>query len=370
MKLWHSFIKELKLSSKSYYFYVEIFMALAILLVLLFVVPKDFSAETEEYIYLDLPEAMADAYKDSLVTEYGFNVEEVKLESDNGNLEAELYEMDDRKLYFLDSRESAEYLAREEEKFSAVVYLNENNQLRYRYYLQGYEADRLKNLYLLLNNDSLTSEQLIEGNERVEVRAIESSREILSDRDSLLPVFLTFNGSLMGLFMIASYIFLDRQEGIVQAYAVTPSPIWNYLLSKTGVIIFTSIIFSLIILLPTVKLQPNYGLLLIFLIASGFFATSLGLVITSYYRDIMQSFGALYIIILALLFPNIAYFVPSWNPFWIRYIPTFHMIESFKEILLENGDYGYVLLSSAGFLAVGLILFSFANYRFKKTLIS
>ena len=37
----------------------------------------------------------------------------------------------------------------------------------------------------------------------------------------------------MGFFIIAAYIFLDKKEGVIKAYAVTPSPVWKYLLSKS-----------------------------------------------------------------------------------------------------------------------------------------
>jgi len=97
-------------------------------------------------------------------------------------------------------------------------------------------------------------------------------------------------------------------------------------------------------------------------------ALKLGLALTSYYDNITQAFGTLYFLIIALMLPNIAYFIPSWNPAWITYIPTYPMLEGFKEILLTNTNSSFVLLSSLGFLAAGAAFFLFANMRFKKTL--
>lgn len=368
MKLYHSFKKELVLSSKSYYFYVEIFMAFVLLMLVLFVIPENFSAKTEEYIYLDLPETVLENYSGELEKgDLDGKAESVELKLGDEIISALYYETEGEKIYFVDSDKTARDFAELKSKFAATVYLDSDGQLAYRYYMQGYESERLKNLYRIVHNDAIDVEELKTGVEAQEVRKI-GEYEQLSDRNNMLPVFLTFNGSLMGLFIIASYIFLDRQEGIIQAYAVTPAPIWNYLLSKVGVIITSAVIFSLIILLPTVGLKINYGLLLIFLICSGFFAASLGLVITSYYKDLMQSFGMLYSVIMIMILPSIAYFIPSWEPSWIKFIPTYHMLESFKELLLESGDIAYVLEASGGFLIAGLLLFVFANYRFKKTL--
>jgi hypothetical protein len=172
----------------------------------------------------------------------------------------------------------------------------------------------------------------------------------------------------MSLFIIAAYIFLDKSEGIIKAYAVTASSVWHYLLSKIGVIIVTSIATSLIITIPIMGLQPNYFAMLLFIITSGFFAASLGLYITSFYKDIIQAFGVLYIVIVIMIMPNISYFTPSWDPDWIKIIPSYVMLQSFKEIISINGNIAYVLVASLGFAVLGLDIFILANHRFKKTL--
>jgi len=369
MKLWYSFTKELKLLSRSYYFYIEMFTAVILLLILLFVVPENFDNRTEEYIYLDLPEAAKDIYLAEVRDEDLDKKEEfIELKLDDQLIPALFFETDEKKIYFIDDKGAVIKFAEEEGKFSAIVYLDENNEVAYTYYMQGYETERLKNLYLIFHNKVATVDEIREHMDSQVVRALYTDHQELNDKENLIPVFLTFNGSLMGLFIIAAYIFLDKKEGTIKAYAVTASPVRQYLISKVGVIIVMAIVSSLVILMPVMGLQPNYLLLLVFIITSGFFASSLGLVLTSYYKDMMQSFGTLYILILAMILPNIAYFIPSWEPAWIKVIPSYPMIQSFKEIILTNGDTGYVLMTSASFLALGILLFLFASYRFKKTL--
>jgi hypothetical protein len=108
--------------------------------------------------------------------------------------------------------------------------------------------------------------------------------------------------------------------------------------------------------------------MLLFIITSGFFAASLGLYITSFYKDIIQAFGVLYIVIVIMIMPNISYFTPSWDPDWIKIIPSYVMLQSFKEIISINGNIAYVLVASLGFAVLGLDIFILANHRFKKTL--
>lgn len=368
MKLWHSFSKELKLSSRGYYFYVELIMAIILLVVVLVVIPEEFVSKHTEYLYFDLPEEMINEYKkDILKDDLDGKAELVEIKSNNELIPAEFYETDKKKYYIVEDEKAAIQLAETERPLlSAVMSLDDNNNLHYKYYLQGYESERLKNLYLIVHNQDLNLiKDHIDGQE---VRALSTGYDELTDRENVIPSFLTFNGSLMGLFIIAAYIFLDKQEGIIKAYAVTASSVWHYLMSKVGVILVTSTLASFIIVVPVMGLKPNYPSLLLLLITSGFFASSLGLVVASFYKNMMQAFGAIYILMIAMLLPNIAYFVPSWEPAWIKVIPTYPLIQGFKETILKNGDTAYTLMVSLGFLVVGLLMFLIANKRYKKTL--
>lgn len=368
MKLWHSFIKEIKLSSRGYYFYIEIFMAVILLAVLLTVVPEEFTSQSTEYVYFDLPEGMVnEVKKETLKDDLDGKEEIVEIKSGKEVISAELYESEKKKIYFVNDEESVIKLGETERPLlSAVVSLDDEGKLYYKYYLQGYESERLKNLYLIIHNKDVDTLQ--EANDNQEVRSLSTNYNTLTDRENIVPAFLAINGSLMGLFIIAAYIFLDKEEGIIKAYAVTASSVWEYLMSKVGVIITTSILSSLIIVIPVMRLQPNYLLLLLLLVTSGFFASSLGLLIASFYNNMMKAFGAIYFVMIAMLLPNIAYFIPSWEPGWVRVIPTYPLIQGFKESIMKNGDTNYILMASLGFLIVGSVIFLIANKRFKKTL--
>lgn len=367
MKLWHSFIKELKLSSRGFYFYVEVFMAVVLLVILLFVIPENFENKQSEYIYYDLPDIMEKTITDGIEdVDLDGKVEIVEIESGDDIITARLYETEGKRIYLVDDEESVISLADTQKNVGSVVSLDNQGELHYKYYLQGYESERFKKLFLIFHSEE--NEVIQTQYEQQDVRPLSTEYDELTDRENVIPSFLTFNGSLMGLFIIAAYIFLDKQEGIIKAYAVTASSVWQYLMSKVGVIIVTSIITSLMIIIPVMGLKPNYILLLLFLITTGFFASSLGLLIASFYQNIMQAFGIIYMLIIVMILPNIAYFIPSWEPLWIKILPTYPMLEGFKEIILNHSDTMYVLRTSLGFLVVGLVLFLIANIRYKKTL--
>lgn len=368
MKLYSSFIKELKIASRGFYFYIEIFVALLLLAVFLLFVPDNFNKKSSEYLYLDMSTEASEAYLEAIKDEtIKGKAEKVEISIDKKEMDVSLYTTEDKEIYILNSREDLMYMADQEREVAAVIKMNEDYNLEYEYYLQGYESDKYKNLLKILHVEP--TETLVETMDNQEVKVLSSNLETLSDRENMLPTVLVFNGALMGLFIIAAYIFLDRQEGVIMAYALTPSPVWQYLMSKISVIMVTSIISSFLVVFPIMKTKPDYLLLLILLITTAFFASTLGLLIASFYDNIMQAFGVLYALIILMIVPNIAYFMSSWNPAWIKFIPTYHMLEGFKTILLGNQDWLYISTLSGGFLLLASILFALSNFRYKKTLV-
>ncbi len=367
MKLLSSFKKELILASRGFYFYVEILFAVIILAVLLFAIPQNFSNISTEYLYFNLPQQGKEIFIESILkNDLDAKSEIVEIEAGGKTFEAELIVTDEQEIYIVESEEAVRTLADSEKNLGAVVEVNDNNQLYYKYYLQGYESNRLKNLISILFNES--TEVLEERINNQEVRPLSTDFKPLNDRENTIPPLIAFSGALMGMFIMASYIFLDKKEGVIEAYAVTPSSIWKYLMSKIFVILLTSVVSGLIIIMPVMGFKINYGLLLLLLLTVGFFASTLGLLIASFYDNIMKAFGVIYLLFFLLMVPGIAYFIPGWDPFWVKIIPTYPMLQGFKEIILPNGDILYPLLTSAGFLVAGTVLFFITNIRFKKTL--
>ena len=363
MKLWHSFIKELKLSSKSFYFLIELVMAFILLVVVLFIVPENFSSKSTEYISLDLPDEIIEMMEDELDVE-----SEIKtFKIDDRKVETKYYETEDKKIYLIDNKEDMIELTKSKRPLvGAHISMDESGQINYEYYLQGYESEKLRNLYSVVHTKD--ADILTELAENQDIRSLENDYIMLSDRENILPSMLVLNGSIMSMFIIAAYIFLDKKEGIIKAYAVTASPVWHYLMSKVGVVLVTSFITSLIIVIPVMGSRPNYLIMSLLLVTSGFCIASIGLFIASFYENIMQAFGAIYIALILLMLPMLAYNIPSWEPMWIKLIPTYPLIQGFKESLLSSGDIKYTLIVSSGFLVCGVIVFLISNYRYKKTL--
>lgn len=368
MKFLSSLKKEMVIASRSFYFYIEFITAIILLLVILFVVKEDNDTKKEEYLYFDMSESLIEVMeKEILQEDLDHKAEVAIVEIGDRKINVKNYETKS-KLYtvFTTSEEDMIQMCKKDRVFGATIKFNAQNKFVYDYYLQGYETQRLKNIYKIVHiNEDL--EVLKQHRDNQEVTMLQDY-EVLNDRENAIPLLLTFNGSLMGLFIICAYVYLDKKEGTIRAFAVTPCPIWQYLLSKTAMMIITSIISSLIVIIPVMKLQPNYLMLIVLLITTGLFSSGLGLYFASFFKDVVDSMGSMILLMFIFIIPAISYMIPTWSASWIKYIPSYYIIQSFKEIISVNCDSLYVFKSSLLLALLGCVFFVLTNKRYKKIL--
>jgi len=393
MKLLSNYLKEMKIAARGFYFYIEIGMAVLMLAILLLFVSETSTSSRKQFVYSDMPDKITEYLRDRsiekgearLAEPTEFKLKPAAFEITNQDTgKTTVYHFDDEKiievetletldpstgeleetLYYTETEEDMIRLAYGEQETGATASMDARGKVSYTYYLQGYETDRLKSLLYASHSSSPGAVETRQ--DRQVVRTLGAS-ETLNQRENLLPMFLVYTGSLLGFFIVMAYIFYDKDEGVIRAFAVTPASIWKYLITKIFVILTTVIVSASIITIPVAGGQPNYFLLYPFLMATTFAVASLGLLVASFFDNISKSFGAMYLIMITLMIPAFSYYIPSFDPLWIRIFPTYPMLQGFKEILL-NGDTGYVLICLLGFLAGGLVLFVLADNRFKKTL--
>ena len=116
----------------------------------------------------------------------------------------------------------------------------------------------------------------------------------------------------------------------------------------------TTVTFSSsVITIPVMGLQPNYLLFYPLLWISTFAFAALGLFIASFFDNMTKAFGVLFGGMMVMMLPALSYFIPSFDPVWMRYVPTYPLMQGFKEVMMVNGDAGYVLTQCGIFLAGG-----------------
>ncbi len=342
MKLVYSFLKDMQLALKSFYIYIELGFSLVFVAVMLLAVPENLDPKVTVYTYLDL-EGPSQAIAEESLAQEGY---EIVLLPSREEVEAEL----------ADNRSSV-----------GLAVALEDGTIVYDYILQGYEDEKFKNIIKTSIESGFAKE--MPGYEDVTtVTTLAGNVEKLSDRLNVLPVFLALNVAFMGLFIIASYIFLDKDEGTIRAFAVTPAKVWHYLLSKMGVMLVSGLMSGLVATAFIAGLKAHYLHLVLLLIACNAFGSALGLFIASFFDTMTKAMGWLYMSIIVLALAVVSYYMPAFSPLVIRILPSYPMLFAFRETLHEGSDLRYVYANVLGFSLAGVVLFLLSNWRFKKTL--
>jgi hypothetical protein len=342
MKLLYSFLKDMRLATRGFYFYLEFLFALIFVAVLVFAVPENFSRSVPVYAHLDLEGPYLSAAEDSLDAE-GYSVT------------------------LLDSRQEVEAALADNRSSVGLVVGLDGSRVVYDYILQGYENEKFRNVIRTTIEEGF-AEQVPGYANAAAVRTLETDPQRLSDRMNILPVFLGLNAAFMGLFIIASYIFLDKDEGTIRAFAVSPGSVWQYLLSKMGVMLVAGLMSGLVATILIAGSQAHYLHLIILLIACNAFGSALGLLIASFFNTMVKAMGWLYLSVIVLAFASVSYYMPAFSPLVIRLLPSYPMLFAFRETLLDVSNLRYIYLNVAGFTAAAVVLFLLANLRFKRTL--
>ncbi len=352
MKLLSSYLKEMKIAARGFYFYIEIAMAIILLAILLLAVSETSTSNRKQFIYNDMPQKIAEYLKDRSIekgearladsTEFKLKPAEFEITNQETGVTT-TYDFDDEKIveletietldsstgeldetvYYVETEADMIRLAYSESEMGITVAMNPYGKVSNKYYLQGYETDRLKSLLYILQNES--RDVVNAKKDKQVVRTLEVM-ETLNNRENWVPVIIAYMGSLMGFFIVMAYIFYDKAEGVIRAFAVTPSSIWKYLISKVFVLLTTVVVSSSIITIPVMGGQPNYLLFYIFLIITTFAIASLGLLVASFFDSISKSFGVMYAIMISLMIPAFSYYIPSFDPLWLRFVPTYPLL--------------------------------------------
>ena len=360
MKLMPSIRRELTLLSRSVYFYSEIVVAVICLIVLLFVMPESFENRATEYAFIDLPREQAEIVEEALFIDAG-SPENVSLKNRGGEISARLYTSDMKYVYVVDKRADLVALCEDTGHIGTVV-LGPGDGPAYEYYLQGNETERYKEYVTLLLSADFG--EMLDAAEKQEVRVLEENPRKLTDRQSVLPLMLSVNCVLMGILVTSGYIVEDKKTKVIKALRVAPSPMGVYLAAKMSAVTLTSLAVGLIITAPVMGGYANYFLLCLIIVCGSFFTVSIGALLASFFEDIGKAFTAVFAILVILMIPGILSLMAGLNAAWVKVIPSYYIVESVKESLL-NRDAAYVLLCCAGLTAGGLVLMPVSARRYR-----
>ena len=180
----------------------------------------------------------------------------------------------------------------------------------------------------------------------------------------LVPIFICFEALVLGFLMGGILMLSEKEQKTLQVFRISPAKTIQYIIAKTILLSAWGTVYSLVITVFTVGVAFNWILFILLAFISSAMFTLLGLVITVFFKDLNSWFLSAILVLAVNMLSTIGYSNPSYSPLWMRFIPSYHIIFGFEEVLFSTGKdlSGLFLMVSletfAIFLIANLILHS------------
>lgn len=338
--------KDLITGFRNYFFLAVIVVALVFVGIINFVIPENAEIKPTVYYYIDYDGEYKDIMWDVLR----------ESETKHSNI------------YRVDSRN--EIVKEMDKNFNSIgMVINEaNGKPSVEFVMQGYENEEIINTLILSMKDDVDRRIREETDIDIEFLKNTAEQEKIPLNKNVLPMFLAMEPSLLGLVLIAAFIFMEKDEGTIRAYKVSPGKIPEYLASKITLMIILGWISTIISTILVVGLSADYLSLLIIVTVASIFASGLGLIIASFFENVSQSM--IWIIFISIIFslPFVSYFVPSFAPLYIRILPTYSLQFALREAVFPTGNIELIYSTVLTFAVLSILNYVIAIFTYKRNL--
>lgn len=340
------FKKDSMTAFRNYYLHIVIFVALLLVVIINFVIPEEATIEPSVYYYFEYQGEMNDAIKDII-----------------GEAEA-----GHDKIYQVDSQK--EIVEKMKKNFNSLglVIQEKNRKPTIRFIMQGHENEKVRNSLILAMKDDLN--KTIREDIEIETTVLKKGIEVkkIPTNKNVLPMFILMDPALLGFILIAVLVFMEKEEGTIKAYMVSPGRVPEYLVSKIVLMLILGWISTTIVTVPVVGFNGDYISLFVIVGLGSIFGSSLGLILASFFDDISQAM--IWTVIISVLFtlPFVSYFVPSFAPAYIKILPTYPLLFAIREAVFPSGNTGIIYSTMLTFVVLSLISYVVAILVYRRNL--
>jgi len=339
--------KDIIIGLRNYFFLAVIAVALVFALIINFVIPENAEIKPNVYYYIEYE----GAYKD--VLEGALKESEAK----------------HSKVSRVSSKE--EIVEKMKKNFNSIgIFVNEiDNRPTVEFIIQGYENKEVINMLVLSMKDDIDKSL----REDIEIDKLFLKNEIEQEKiplnKNVLPIFLAMEPTMLGLLIIAAFIFMEKEEGTIGAYKVSPGKVPEYLASKITLMVILGLISTLISTILVVGFKADFLSLIVIVILGSIFASGLGLIIASFFDSISKSI--VWILFASIIFslPFASYFLPSFAPIYIRLLPTYLLQFALREAVFPTGNMGIIHSAALTFMVLSIINYILAIFAYKHNIV-
>lgn len=335
--------KDIITGFRNYFLLVVVVVALVFASIVNFVIPENAELKPDVYYYVEYDGENSETFETVL--------EESKAKHNN--------------IYMVDSEE--EIIQRMKNNFNSIgmVIKEVNNLPTVEFVMQGYENNEIINTLVLSMKDDMDNK--VRGDIEIDTLSLnnETSHAKIPFNKNVLPIFLAMEPTMLGFVIIAAFVFMEKEEGTIRAYRVSPGRVPEYLASKITLMVILGFISTVISTVLVVGLKADYLSLLAIVAVGSIFASALGLIIASFFDNISQAMVWIICISIVLSVPFASYFMPNFAPLYIRLLPTYSLQFALREAIFPSGNMEiiYSTLINLGVLSVISFVVAIAAYR-------
>lgn len=337
-------IKDIMTAFRNYFFLIVLGVALLFVGLTNFLIPKELSIKPAVYYYVDYDGALESVIDEAIL----------QSQEKHSNIQR------------VEAIEDIEKNMRSNFNSLGMVIKEENNQPHIQFIFQGHENEKLRNTLILSMKDDLRSRM----QQRVQIERIFLNKDIEVERIpfnlGMIPIFIVMESMLLGFFLIAALVFMEKDEGTIRAYLVSPGKIPEYLAAKITLMVLLGCISAITLVSFTLGTGVDYIGMLALVILGSVAAAISGLILASFFQNISQASIWIIVIGIVLSLPFMSYYIPSFAPRFVKVIPTYSLLFTAREILFPTGSREIIYWTSLGLLIFNVIgyMAAVAAYRF------
>ena len=348
-KILNLFKKDVLLGIKDVFILLEIGFAIVIMLLLIFVFPKDIERDAMVYIQDET------GLVQSIIDQFSEN-EEINMEFDA----------------FVETRkEIIDGMTKNRNAMGVIISKGDETLYKTEMLVQPYTTDAMMKYVEIEMEDLLSMMHPPMGAYPLSAHSVvrlSSLQEGLKDdipfnRRILPPIILMMVG-ILGMFAMVSLIGQERADATIRAFRVTPTGMIGFLLSKNLMLLAVSVVTFSILYVPVMGGFAGYLPALMITALTVIFGSAVGTFLGSFFDNPMASMGYVILLMMFLSLPAISLFAPVFSPAWLKFIPTYHTLFGLDAAMFPDNN-AHIIWQGAGILAaIDLVLITLSGWVF------
>ena len=232
---------------------------------------------------------------------------------------------------------------------------------------QGYENEQSRNAFVLSLESIINVNQLNNPNIETVILKPVLSYEKIPFNKSFVPLMILNEPVMLGFIFLATLIFMEKDEGTIGAYMVSPGSIAEYLWSKVLLILVLGLLSTVLITIFTMGFKVNWLMLISITLAGSLFSSTVAMFVASFFDNIAKAM--IWVMGISILFtaPMISYFVPSFAPRAVTMIPTYGLMFAIREAVFPSTSKVIFYESLTVLLIISGLLFGLSILSYKRS---